>query len=88
MVEDTWARMQASVLLLQSMARMWHARRAYARARAAATLLASAFRARQVRLEYGALVRQHAAARSIQKHYRGYSARKRFQQVGVAVMVV
>lgn len=80
-VEDTWAKMQASVLKLQAYARMYSARKQYKAARSAAMLMQSSWRARGQRLAYAKVLRHYKAAVAIQRHYKGYAARQEYQKV-------
>lgn len=81
LVEDRWARMQASTLTLQSYVRMLRVRRSYTALRAASLLLQSAQRARAARIAYGVELKEYKAARSIQSSWRGHKDRSEYVRV-------
>lgn len=80
-VEDTWAKMQSSVLKLQAYTRMFFARKRFQQHRAAALLLQSAWRGRVARLQFAKDLREHKAAVCIQRHYRGGVQRAEYKKV-------
>ncbi|WIA33590.1 hypothetical protein OEZ86_006714 [Tetradesmus obliquus] len=86
-VEDTWAKMQSSVLKLQAYTRMFFARKRFQQHRAAALLLQSAWRGRVARLQFAKDLREHKAAVCIQRHYRGGVQRAEYKKVHRAVTV-
>jgi myosin heavy subunit len=80
-VEDTWAKMQSSVLKLQAYTRMFFARKRFQQHKAAALLLQSSWRGRVARLQYAKDLREHKAAVCIQRHYRGGVQRAEYKKV-------
>eukprot|EP00775_Hariotina_reticulata_P008956 gene8956-9132_t len=83
-VEDTWAKMQHSVLKIQATTRMHFARRHFRQVQSAALLLQAGWRAREHRLRFTQQLHQHRAAVSIQRHYKGYKAAQAYQQVSTS----
>lgn len=86
-VEDTWAKMQASALKLQAYMRMHFARSRYDNVRSAVLLFQSSWRAREQRLVFGRAIREHKAAVTIQRHYKGYLAQRQYKKVGTLNMM-
>jgi myosin heavy subunit len=80
-VEDTWAKMQSSVLKLQAYTRMFFARKRFQQHKAAALLFQSAWRGRKARLQYAKDLREHKAAVCIQRHYKGGVQRAQYKKV-------
>jgi len=74
-VEDRWAKMQASVVTLQSGARMWAARRRLLRAREAASALQARWRGVLAQRAYREDLACHRAAVAVQAAWRGRAAR-------------
>lgn len=87
-LEDRATRVVRSVLMLQSNWRMVVKRRAFLRARAAATTLQSAWRGREARIYVGELRRQHAAATTIQAAVRAKVAREEYLRSRAAVVAI
>jgi myosin-5 len=83
-VEDQWAKMQASILLMQATARMFLARSSFKRTRSAALALQSAWRGKAVRGLYVEQLQQHRAAVAIQTLWRGKQQQQHFAKVGGA----
>jgi myosin heavy subunit len=81
-VEDTWAKMQFSVLKLQAYTRMFFAHKRFQQHKAAALLFQSSWRGRVARLQYAKDLREHKAAVCIQRHYRGGTQRAEYKKVG------
>src|SRR5690348_7046360 len=73
--------MQASALKLQAYSRMYFLRKQYKAARSATMLMQSSWRAREQRLAYAKVLHDYKAAVAIQRHYKGYAARKEYQKV-------
>ena len=67
---------------------MLRCRRAFLRARAAADAIQAAWRGRQCRLSYAALLRRHRAALLIQAVVRGNLQRRRFRCTLAAIVVI
>eukprot|EP00879_Flechtneria_rotunda_P012719 GHRR01013282.1.p1 GENE.GHRR01013282.1~~GHRR01013282.1.p1 ORF type:complete len:1481 (+),score=699.13 GHRR01013282.1:1396-5838(+) len=86
-VEDTWAKMQASVLKLQAYTRMYFAKTAYLARKKATLVLQSSWRARGCRLAYAQALKQHRAAITIQRHYKGHVARQQYMKTHRAITV-
>jgi myosin-5 len=74
-VEDRWAKMQASVVTIQSGVRMWRARKELLRAKAAASALQAAWRGVAVRRAFQEELARHRAAVAVQAAWRARSAR-------------
>ena len=87
-LEDRATRVVRSVLMLQSNWRMVVKRRAFLRARAAATALQSAWRGHEARIYVGELRRQHAAASTIQAAVRAKIAREEYLRSRAAVVAI
>ncbi|DBA67096.1 TPA: hypothetical protein ACH3X2_001422 [Trebouxia sp. C0005] len=77
-LEDTWARIQRSVLVIQSTWRMLKYRRAFLRQRRAAVAIQAQVKGRQARAAYAQLRRRHAAAVAVQTAYRGHKVRQEY----------
>lgn len=80
-VEDQWAKMQASILLIQASARMFLARTAFKRTRGAALALQSAWRGKVVRAVFVEQLQQHRAALVFQTLWRGKQQQQHFVKV-------
>ncbi|KAK9866994.1 hypothetical protein WJX84_009703, partial [Apatococcus fuscideae] len=87
-LEDLWARVQRSVLLLQSWWRMLGCRRAYLRQRAASIHIQASWRGLAARRAYAELRTCHYAALILQTAWRGFRARRAFlQAVSCAICI-
>jgi hypothetical protein len=83
-VEDTWAKIQHSVLKIQSTTRMHFARRYFRQVQSAALLLQADWRAREPRLRFTQELHQHRAAVNIQRRFKGYMAAQTYKQVSTS----